>query len=241
VIPLKDLNPTVRVPVVTALLIVANVAVYVLLQVPSHSTPAGDVAFTYQYAAIPCEVTSGEPLTVGEIEGGHCDRSGRHDREEEPFPGKHVWLAVLASMFLHAGILHLAGNMLFLWIFGNNVEDRIGPLRYLAFYVAGGVAASALFFAVSPNSTTPVIGASGAIAAVMGAYLVWYPRARIRTLVLLGFIPLLFSLSARVWLVIWFVLQFFTDRSSGVAWVAHVGGFAFGAALALRSRDRVRP
>jgi membrane associated rhomboid family serine protease len=127
-------------------------------------------------------------------------------------------------MFLHGGWLHLLGNMLFLWIFGNNIEDRLGPLRFVLFYLAGGVVATLAQVFFDTSSVIPLIGASGAIAAVMGAYLVWFPRAPILTLLFFFFI----EIPAGIWLTIWFVMQFFTGPNSGVAYMAHVGGFVFG-------------
>jgi membrane associated rhomboid family serine protease len=143
------------------------------------------------------------------------------------FPEKREWVAVLVSMFLHGGWLHLGSNMLFLWVFGNNIEDRLGYLRYLAFYVAGGVVATVAYVAVNASSTVPLVGASGAVAAVMGAYLVWFPNVRIRTVIFM-LIVFFTEIRARWLLLFWFVLQFFTSPESGVAWVAHVAGFAFG-------------
>ena len=143
-------------------------------------------------------------------------------------------------MFLHGGWLHIGGNMLFLWIFGNNVEDKIGPVFYLLFYLAGGIAATALQTAVGTNSVVPNLGASGAIAAVLGAYLVMFPRARVLTLIFFFFITWI-EVPAIVLLGFWFVLQFFTSPNSGVAWVAHVGGFVFGAIVAFLLRNRLRP
>ena len=152
-------------------------------------------------------------------------------------------------MFLHGSILHLAGNMLFLWVFGNNVEDHLGHVGFAVFYFVVGVAAMAAHYLGDPSSTQPVIGASGAIAGVMGAYLVLWPRARVLTVIaLLFFLPV--YLPAGVLLAIWFGSQFVTgfNPNSGVAWLAHVGGFVAGAgiALALRGlfgppRQRVRP
>src|SRR3712207_1306908 len=130
-------------------------------------------------------------------------------------------------MFLHGSLLHLGGNLLYLWIFGNNVEDRLGHVGYLAFYVVGGVVATLAHVAVNADSTIPLVGASGAIAAVMGAYLVWHPNARINTLVMMIFITFV-RVKAKWLLAFWFVLQFFTGNDSGVAWMAHVGGFVFG-------------
>jgi membrane associated rhomboid family serine protease len=148
-------------------------------------------------------------------------------------------------MFLHGSILHVAGNMLFLWIFGNNIEDRMGVLKYVLFYLAAGLAATATFVALDPNGTVPMIGASGAIAGVMGAYLVLFPNVRIRSLLILGFFVFFRDIPAKWLLLFWFGLQFFTSPNSGVAWTAHVGGFVFGVIVGLiwrmTSQPHVRP
>jgi membrane associated rhomboid family serine protease len=256
VIPLRDLNPTTRRAVVTVVLLLLNVGVYFLVQVQQSGNeqveardpdtgrteqillPA-ELSFTLEYAAVPCEITDGEPLTVDEIVQSTRgdDTACGDDSGTQLFPDKSVWLAIVTSMFLHGGLLHIAGNMLFLWIFGNNVEDRLGPAWYLVFYLAGGVAAAIAHVAAQPDSAIPVVGASGAIAAVMGAYLVWYPRAPIKTLIFMFFV---FFVEVRAaWLLLgWFLLQFFTAEGSGVAWVAHVGGFVFGVLVALLLRRR---
>jgi membrane associated rhomboid family serine protease len=149
-----------------------------------------------------------------------------------------VWLAVLESMFFHASILHLAGNMLFLWVFGNNVEDYLGRIAFILFYLVAGAVAMGAHVLYDPGSTTPVVGASGAIAGVMGMYFVLWPRARVLALVpFLLFLPL--PLPAGLILLMWLVLQFFTPNT-GVAWVAHVGGFVFGALVAFLLR-KVKP
>ena len=242
-IPLKDYNPTRRFPVVTVVLIAINVGVYFLVQQPNESRD-GEAKFSFSHAAIPCEVVEGQPLSEDEIRRTlvqHDTEACEHDDATPPvFPDKNIYLALLYSMFLHGSLLHIGGNMLFLWIFGNNIEDRMGPPAYLGFYLAAGVVASAAHILVQPNSTIPVIGASGAIAGVMGAYLVLFPNVRIRTLFLFLLI-LIRDVKAKWLLGFWFVLQFFTNPSAGVAWVAHVGGFAFGALVALLLRDRLRP
>ena len=239
-IPLHDHNPTRRRAWVTVGLILGCVAVYFGVQPvgrafvgrttdPSTSASCADLKFNLDHAAIPGELTSGHayaPATRrAELRQVHCPAGA--------LPAKNIWLSVLVSIFLHGGLLHLGGNMLFLWIFGNNVEDRLGRIRYLLFYLAAGVAATITQVALDPSSPVPLIGASGAIAGVMGAYLVLYPKVRIKTLVLLVFVPIIFDLRAFWWLGIWFISQFFVSPSSGVAWAAHVGGFAFGLVVGL--------
>ncbi len=247
-IPLKDENPTTRPAVVTVALVLACAGMWFLVQNGQDDTrdldvrgqPVridGDLAFNLEWAAIPCEVTEQEPLDLAEVtdtfRDGDDEACGSNvEGSPEVFPDKSVWLSVLVSIFLHGSLLHLGGNLLYLWIFGNNVEDRLGHVAYLGFYLAGGVVATLAHVAVNQDSTVPLVGASGAIAAVMGAYLVWHPDARINTLVMMFFITVV-RLRAKWLLGFWFVLQFFTGNDSGVAWVAHVGGFLFGVAAGL--------
>ena len=245
-LPLKDYNPTQRLPWVTILLIGANLAIFLLVQRP-YDRGLNSAEFSYHYAAIPCELTVGRPLSVVEArrtvrlgENEACDRSSVGDDSPPVFPGKQVYLAVIYSMFLHGSWLHIGGNMLFLWVFGNNIEDRMGWLPYLLFYLVAGVVATLAHVAVQPSSTVPLIGASGAVAGVMGAYLVLFPNVRIRSL-LIFILVLIRDIPAKWLLGFWFVLQFFTNPAEGVAWVAHVGGFVFGAAVALLLRERLRP
>jgi membrane associated rhomboid family serine protease len=250
VIPLKDENPTRRFAVVTLVLVLVCAGVYFGVQ-PDINSPESN-EFSFEYAAIPCELTTNEPLSPEEVIAAfeRGDTTACNTQPESPpvFPDKNVWLAAVVSMFLHGSFMHLAGNMLFLWIFGNNIEDRLGRVPYLAFYLVGGAIATATHVLVQPSSTVPVVGASGAIAAVMGAYLAWYPNHRIHTLFFFFFI-FFRDISAKWLLGIWFVTQFFDafNPNSGVAWGAHVGGFVFGVVggLLLRpfalGRQRVQP
>jgi membrane associated rhomboid family serine protease len=221
VIPLRDANPTRRTPIVTLALIVACFVTfaYELGRLGSGGMEALD-AFAMEWGIVPAELTaawaSGRDLTA---EG----------------------LTLVTSQFLHGGWLHLLGNLLFLWIFGNNIEDRLGRIRFLVFYLVGGAAAGLTQVAIDPDSTIPTIGASGAIAATLGAYLVLFPRARITSLVFLGFFYQLIDVPAVVVLVFWFLLQLIdgiaslgvTDTGGGVAFFAHIGGFVFGALVGL--------
>ncbi len=249
VIPLKDYNPTRRFPYVTVVLLALNVIVFIFVQRPTESDDNEQAEFAYRYAAIPCEVVEGRPLSEDEIartlderiaDDTACDRTAPLTKRDGFFSGKQVWLAMLYSMFLHGGFLHLGGNMLFLWIFGNNIEDHMGAVPYLLFYLLSGFAAAAAHIAVQPDSTVPVVGASGAVAGVMGAYLVLFPNVPIRTLFLFIFLIFFRDIAAKWLLGFWFLLQFFTSSDSGVAWVAHVGGFVFGALVALLFRERLR-
>ena len=186
VIPIRDENPTRRFPVMTVGLIALNLLVFFALQFPHASDPSDYIRgisegdeFDYRYGAIPCELTDGRPLDVAQLATQQCSAQAISGSvgAREVFPDKNVYLAVLFSLFLHGSILHVLGNMLFLWVFGNNVEDRLGPIPYLLFYLLVGVAATAAHVAFNTGSTVPTIGASGAIAGVMGAYIVWWPHA----------------------------------------------------------------
>ena len=239
-IPLKDENPTRHRPIATLLIILACTAVYLLWQPSPLGNTADDTAFSFEHAAIPCELREDRPLTTDELRAtlvvGRNDACGvGAPTSPEYFADKSVWQSVLVSMFLHGSLLHLGGNLLFLWIFGNNIEDHLGPVRFVAFYVLGGIVATLTHVALNLSSTVPMIGASGAIAAVMGAYLVWFPDAPVRTLVFF-FLPFIVRIRAKWVLGFWFVLQFFTSPNSGVAWAAHVGGFVFGAVVGLAVR-----
>jgi membrane associated rhomboid family serine protease len=245
VIPLRDENPTNSLPLVTILLIAACVMVFFFIQPSGRTSVLGDqaesdTAFTVEHAAIPCEVVQGRPLHIEELRrtfvGNDADSCDSSDHSRAGFPKKQVYLALLVSMFMHAGLLHIGGNMLFFWVFGNNIEDFMGHVGFAAFYLIGGIVASLGHVLADPKSTVPVVGASGAIAAVMGAYLVLYPRARVHSLIL--FPPFVFFRSVTAWLLLglWFVTQFFVAPGSGVAWVAHVTGFAFGIVVALALR-----
>ncbi len=223
--PLRDNIPTERFAVVTVALIVANVLMYFFFQHGTISLGSPDsTAFEcnlYEYGTIPKEVT--DPGTQIAVQG--C-----------PTPTAPTWLTLFTSMFMHGGLLHLGGNMLFLWIFGNNVEDSMGPIKFLVFYVLGGLAADAGQILVSVNSTVPSIGASGAVAAVLGGYLLLFPGARVVTVVFIIFFFTILELPAMLFLGIWILQQalfgYFDltggGQEGGVAYFAHIGGFVFG-------------
>jgi membrane associated rhomboid family serine protease len=227
-LPIRDVNPTRARPIVTWAVIIACVVVYFGFQ------PAGggreEAEFLYERAAIACELTTGQALDLEEINGQVC----RDEPSHPYFAEKNIWLAAGVSMFLHGGIAHLLFNMWSLWIFGNNVEEAFGPFAYLLFYLASGVAATAGFVLSSPDTTVPLVGASGAIAGVMGAYLVLFPRHLVLTLVIIRIV----AIPAVFFLGIWFLSQFFLVDAS-VAWQAHVAGFVFGALVALILRRRL--
>jgi membrane associated rhomboid family serine protease len=211
-IPLGDASRRpLHFPIITTLLISANVIVFLL-------ELAGGDAFIIRWSLVPADIMAG-----------------------------HNWITILTAMFMHAGWAHILGNMLFFWVFGPQIEDVMGPLRFLAFYLLGGLVATAAQILIDPTSTVPNLGASGAIAGVMGAFLITYPRDRIRTILFL-FIFVQVTLIPAILLVgFWFLVQLFSEvgalaqvQGGGVAYMAHIGGFAFGALTARLFESRKR-
>jgi membrane associated rhomboid family serine protease len=251
VIPVYDVNPVRRTPWVTYGLIAVNIGAFLATPSVGLSGLESDLAdlcsqeaFYHQYGAIPDELIGNDALDLVPTGETGVGPFGPGCVIAAPTYGKQPVVSVLTAMFLHGGWLHLLGNMLFLWVFGNNVEDRLGHLRYLVFYLFAGYAAAYGFALVNAASTVPLIGASGAVAGVLGAYIVLYPRARVWSLVpILLFIPL--RLPAWLVLGVWFLLQWFytaqiqvSAEGAGVAYLAHVVGFLVGVILALPLRDR---
>jgi membrane associated rhomboid family serine protease len=243
-IPLKDNIPTRSFPYLTVALIVINVIVFIFFEHHHPSLGAPSDQKVVRYGLIPYELTH---------PGKHCDLdpSGAVLCEGRPWvTGKassqpNTYLTLLTSIFLHGGLLHIAGNMLFLWIFGNNIEDSMKRWKFLVFYLLGGLVANLAQVAVDPSSTAPGIGASGAIAAVLGGYALLYPRARVVTAVILIFFITLLELPALLVLGAWFVLQILDAslqsplNGGGVAYFAHIGGFLFGLLLIKVFADNV--
>ena len=241
--PLKDNIPNRRFPLVTVALIAINVVVYLLSLRHGGSLFGGpSEQVITRYGAIPYELTHpGHHCDLVSTVGGQAIAcQGQAGVSGTPSSQPATWETVFTSMFLHASFLHIAGNMLFLAIFGPNVEDAMGRVKYLAFYLLGGLAALATQTAVDPSSTGPTLGASGAIAAVLAAYIVLYPRARILTLVFVFFFFTFIELPALVVLGVWFAEQVAfaaagltnpVGNSGGVAYFAHVGGFVLGLIL----------
>ena len=229
-IPLRDDVPSQTVPVVTLALIGLNIVVFVYqLSLQMDVDPGAQRAaqdFVREFGVVPCRVT------------GHC-------RVPEDFPPPV--LTVFSSMFLHGGLLHLGGNMLYLWIFGNNVEDTLGHGRFVGFYLASGLAAAVAQTVINPGSDIPMVGASGAVSGVLGAYFLLFPYSRVLTLVAFGFFWRFIHLPAVIVLGLWIVLQFVSGYLSlsasgggegGVAFFAHVGGFIAGMGLLFVLRPR---
>jgi membrane associated rhomboid family serine protease len=251
-IPLKDRNPTRRFAWVTLAVIAACVAIYFFVEPTGRATlvqrtdteQVDDAVWTIRHAAIPCELVEHRHITVPEVIATFRDHDPNACAPVPPpappaDPGKNIYLAALYSMFLHGGLLHLGGNMLFLWVFGNNIEDRMGRLNYVLFYVAGGLVALAAHVMLQPYSTVPVVGASGAIAAVMGAYLVLFPNVKILSIVPVFILGVLAEVRAKWLLAFWLLTQFLISPATGIASGAHIGGFLFGMVVALLWRNQL--
>ncbi len=274
-IPIKDNIPTLRFPVVTVALIALNLVVFAWQL--TQSTDPGSSSSPHipsvsqrdetmlEYGAIPYRLTHpGKDCAVGRVPGranggggslqvvcqGTSDyRSAQSQPDFSPLDSPPWWVTVFTSMFLHGGVLHIAFNMLFLWIFGNNVEDSMGRPRFLLFYLLAGVVAAYAQALLTSGSTVPAIGASGAIAGVLGGYLLLFPRARVLTVVLIILFFTIIEIPASILLAIWFVLQFVpalgqvtssVAGGEGIAYWAHVGGFAFGLAAIKLFANRYR-
>ncbi|HEX9713296.1 MAG TPA: rhomboid family intramembrane serine protease [Actinomycetota bacterium] len=252
-IPIRDHNPTSRPAIIVPLLIGINALVYFFWQ-PSFGSVNEQTVFAICHAAIPYEITEGE-LVLDGVRGGNLrstDRAGAMQLRDVATvegalcPDKNVWTSIIVSMFMHGGPAHIFFNMLFLWVFGNNIEDRLGRGRFVVFYLLAGIAAVYAHALVSSTSAIPLLGASGAIAGVLGAYLLLFPHARVTTLVFFFFITWI-ELPAVVVLGLWFLLQVFQQFGSvsgdvgAVAYLAHIGGFVAGMVLLLILRPRRAP
>jgi rhomboid family protein len=228
--PYRDDNPTLATPAVTFLVIAANVAVWILIQ--------GMGSEPYLSRSV-CELGLIPGEFLGRLPEGY--RVALGPSMSCVLGEERSWITPLTSMFLHGGWFHLIGNMWFLWVFGNNVEDSMGHIRFLAFYLLCGLAAAAAQSYATPSSPIPMVGASGAISGVMGAYIILYPRVRVHMLVILGFFITRIVVPAYLMLGYWFVIQLLggglSQETGGVAFWAHAGGFVAGAVLIHLFRD----
>jgi membrane associated rhomboid family serine protease len=227
--PIRDENPQIRVPVVTYTLLALNIAAWVWLQ--GLGSGGALLESICRFGLIPADLLG--PLEISNLP----------EKMACPIDGQANWSTVVSSMFMHGGWMHLLGNMWFLWIFGDNVEDSMGPVRFAIFYLLCGLAAAALQIMADSSSAVPMVGASGAIGGVMGAYIVLYPRVHVHLLVILGFFITTFAVPAVAMLGYWLLVQLLGGFSSlgatggGVAFWAHVGGFAAGALLVLAFKN----
>ncbi len=219
-LPLRDTQEISIFPVATIAIIAINVLVFIAMYVAAYTSPNPQYSLTLtyvKYGLVPFELTKGQII----------------------YPTiRPVWLTIFTSMFLHGGFAHILGNMWFFWIFGNNVEDYLGTAKFILFYIAGGVVAALTQVLINPSSKVPIIGASGAIAAVMGAYFYLFPRSKIKTLVYVFFFITFVEIPAPFFLLLWFLMQLIpgltpSGSSQGVAFWAHIGGFIFGFLVAV--------
>jgi membrane associated rhomboid family serine protease len=247
VFPIKDDIPTRRFPILTVAIIIACCVVYFVFEKGFWDLGATGNERVLEYGAIPYEVT--HPGSECGESGGQVICEGQEGVAGEAPEQAPWWLTLFTSMFMHGSLLHLGGNMLFLWIFGNNIEDSMGRPRFVAFYLLGGLAALAAQVLVEPNAAIPTVGASGAIAAVLGGYALLYPRARVITVVFIVIFFTIIQLPALLVLGFWILMQLFlgfNDLGSqaaggegGVAYFAHIGGFFFGLLAIKLFADRV--
>lgn len=232
-IPIKDDNPTYTTPYVVYILIAINVLVFIYDRIYAH----GPVGALWNYSMIPAEIVYGNGSPTPVQLAQNVVQFHNH-----PNP---AWITIFTSMFLHGGIIHLGGNMLYLWIFGHRVEDVLGHIKFLSFYLIGGVIAAATHIASDPTSIIPTVGASGAIAAILGAYIVLYPGSRIWCLVWFFYYATTVAVPAVFVLGFWLLLQIINVHggmtpTGGVAYWAHIGGFAAGfLAILLMGRQRL--
>ncbi len=219
-LPLRDTQEISIFPIATIIIIVINVAVFLAMYAAAYSSrnPQTSLALTYvKYGLVPYEITTHHII----------------------YPSiKPIWITLITSMFIHGGVMHILGNMWFFWIFGNNVEDYLGSFKFVLFYLAGGIVAALTQIAIGPTSKIPVIGASGAIAAIMGAYFYLFPRSNIKTLIFIFYFVTFVNIPSHIFLIIWFLMQLIpgltpSGASQGVAFWAHIGGFLFGLAVAV--------
>jgi len=243
-IPLKDNIPTVNFPILTVALIVLNVGMYFFFQQGGLSLgePSGQHfnENVVEYGSIPYEITHpGEQCVQTGIGAQGCTDADAGLAA--------TWITLLTSIFMHGGLLHLGGNMLFLWVFGNNIEDAMGRVKFVVFYLLGGLVATLSHTVIDTSSTVPSIGASGAVAAVLGGYALLYPRARVVTLVILIIFITIIELPALLILGLWFLFQLYDasqpigGEGGGIAYFAHIGGFIFGLAVVKLFASRENP
>jgi membrane associated rhomboid family serine protease len=245
VFPLKDDIPTRRFPVLTVAIIAICTAVYFLFEQGVWELGDTGNERVFEYGAIPYEVTNpGDECGVTSTGAAACEGQANvagAAPDQAPW-----WITIFTSMFLHGSLLHLGGNMLFLWIFGNNIEDSMGRVRFVVFYLLGGLAALGLQIVTDPDSAIPTVGASGAIAAVLGAYALLYPRARVVTVIFIIIFFTVVQLPALIVLGAWFLLQLLPafsepigEGGGGIAYFAHIGGFVFGLLTIKLFADRI--
>jgi membrane associated rhomboid family serine protease len=221
VIPISDINPARNTPVISRIFMFATVGVFLLIQ-PKNQIELFN--FFYQYSAIPCELVNFSPISESQFYNNDCF----NNQSSSIFPEKNLLLSVISANFFHANFIHILGNLWSFWIFGNNVEDKLGKFRFIIFLIFIGIISISVHTYLNQDSLIPIVGASGIVSGLMGAYVFMFPNARLLVLVPFGFLfPT--TIKAKFFMVFWFLSQILISISDqNISWEAHVGGFVFG-------------
>ena len=221
VIPISDINPARNTPVISRVFMISTVLVFILIQ-PKNQIEL--INFFYQYSAIPCELVNFAPLSESQFYNNSCF----YDQFKVIFPSKNLYLSVILANLFHANFLHILGNLWSFWIFGNNVEDKLGKIRFILFLIVSGVISIVGHSLLNFGNLNPIVGASGIVSALMGAYLYLFPNAKLLVLVPFGvFFPT--TIKAKYFMIFWLISQFIIAiQSNNISWEAHISGFLFG-------------
>ena len=230
-IPISDINPARNVPVVSRIFIIISSLTYLFLQ-PKNNIDL--LNYFYKYAAIPCELINNLPISANQFYNNNCSL----EPDIVIFPDKNILLSIIVSLFLHANFLHILGNLWSFWIFGNNVEDKLGKIRFILFLIVSGVISIVGHSFLNVGNLNPIVGASGIVSALMGAYLYLFPNAKLLVLVPFGvFFPT--TIKAKYFMIFWLISQFIIAiQSNNISWEAHISGFLFGYLLLKVSKFR---
>ncbi len=230
-IPISDINPARNVPVVSRIFIVISSLTFLFLQ-PKNNIDL--LNYFYKYAAIPCELINNLPISANQFYNNNCSL----EPDIVIFPDKNILLSIIVSLFLHANFLHILGNLWSFWIFGNNVEDKLGKIRFILFLIVSGVISIVGHSLLNFGNLNPIVGASGIVSALMGAYLYLFPNAKLLVLVPFGvFFPT--TIKAKYFMIFWLISQFIIAiQSNNISWEAHISGFLFGYLLLKVSKFR---
>lgn len=221
VIPISDINPARNTPVISRIFMFATVGVFLIIQ-PKNQIELFN--FFYQYSAIPCELVNFSPISESQYYNNDCF----NNQTSSIFPEKNLFLSIISANFFHANFIHILGNLWSFWIFGNNVEDKLGKSRFIIFLIFIGIISISVHTYLNQDSLIPIVGASGIVSGLMGAYVFMFPNARLLVLVPFGFLfPT--TIKAKFFMIFWFMSQILISISDqNISWEAHVGGFAFG-------------
>ena len=230
-IPISDINPARNVPVVSRIFIILSSLTFLFLQ-PKNNIDL--LNYFYKYAAIPCELINNLPISANQFYNNNCSL----EPDIVIFPDKNILLSIFISLFLHANFLHILGNLWSFWIFGNNVEDKLGKIRFILFLIVSGVISIVGHSLLNFGNLNPIVGASGIVSALMGAYLYLFPNAKLLVLVPFGvFFPT--TIKAKYFMIFWLISQFIIAiQSNNISWEAHISGFLFGYLLLKVSKFR---